>query len=60
MLFCYISNVFQYCVRGLPASWFLKVAEVCFFTRKSVDKENNYIVFELSMWPQRAIFSCGL
>lgn len=52
MPFCCISNVFRCCVRGLPSSWFLKVAQVCFFIRKSVGKENNYMIVDLSMWPQ--------
>ena len=60
MPFCHISNVFRCCVRGLPASWFLKVMQVCFFSRESVGRENNYMVVELSTWTQRAIFSCGL
>lgn len=35
-------------------------SQVCFFTGKSVGKENNYMMIKLSMWPQVAIFFCGL
>lgn len=51
------SLIFQSCVRGLPASCFLKVAQVHF--GKPVARE-NYAAVELATWPQRAIFSCGL
>lgn len=35
-------------------------SQACFFTGKSVGKEDNYMMIKLSMWPQRAIFFSGL